>query len=152
MGDGGGGHCLVQMEWRPDGWSVCLPLLISSCTIKSGNSFLEPPHPGCPGKRAKNGCGVCDGGVRYWCGYLSAASCKWFAYGQADATATPFCCRLTQVVLEKRPLNGCSSSSSSLLKFAVMRLAHNWSLVIVPVIFYDWDPFICSTSSSWCSY
>ena len=27
--------------------------------------------------------------VRYWCGYLSAARCKWFAYGPADATATP---------------------------------------------------------------
>jgi len=28
MGDGGGGHWLVQLEWRPSGWSVCLPLLI----------------------------------------------------------------------------------------------------------------------------
>jgi len=28
MGDDGGRHCLVQMEWRPAGWSVCLPLLI----------------------------------------------------------------------------------------------------------------------------
>ena len=27
--------------------------------------------------------------VRYWHGYLSAAMCKWFAYGPADATATP---------------------------------------------------------------
>jgi len=26
--------------------------------------------------------------VRYWRGYLSAARCKWFAYGPADATAT----------------------------------------------------------------
>ena len=26
--------------------------------------------------------------VRYWSGYLSAARCKWFAYGPADATAT----------------------------------------------------------------
>jgi len=24
-----------------------------------------------------------------WCGYLSAAKCKQFAYGPADATATP---------------------------------------------------------------
>jgi len=45
-----------------------------------------------------------------------------FAYGPADATATPsflaslksrmvlsFRCRLTQVVLEKSPLNGCLS-------------------------------------------
>ena len=28
MEDGGGGHWLVQMEWRPVGWSLCLPLLI----------------------------------------------------------------------------------------------------------------------------
>jgi len=27
--------------------------------------------------------------VRYWCGYLSGVRCKWFAYGPADATATP---------------------------------------------------------------
>jgi len=55
-----------------------------------------------------------------WHGHLSAARCKWFAYGPADATATPsslaslksrlVCCfryQLTQVVLYKRPLNGC---------------------------------------------
>jgi len=48
--------------------------------------------------------------------------CKWFVYGPAYATATPssvaslksrlvqpFWCQLTQVVLEKRPLNGCLS-------------------------------------------
>jgi len=57
----------------------------------------------------------------YWHGYLSGARCKWFAYGPADATPTPlslaslksrmvlpFWCWLTEVVLEKRPLNGCS--------------------------------------------
>jgi len=33
MGDGGGGHWLVRMEWHPAGWSVCLPLLIFLCTI-----------------------------------------------------------------------------------------------------------------------
>jgi len=27
--------------------------------------------------------------VRQWRGYLSAARCKWFTYGPADATATP---------------------------------------------------------------
>jgi len=27
--------------------------------------------------------------VRYWHGYLSGMRCKWFAYGPADATATP---------------------------------------------------------------
>jgi len=52
MGDAGGGHCLVRMEWRPSGWSVCLPLLIFPCTIKSRSSLLAPAHPGGPGKRA----------------------------------------------------------------------------------------------------
>ena len=49
-GNGGGGHWLVRMEWRPAGWSVCLPLLISSCTVKSRSSLLAPAQPGCPGK------------------------------------------------------------------------------------------------------
>ena len=53
-----------------------------------------------------------------WHGYLSAVKCKWFAYGPADATATPsslaslksrllqpFWLRITQFVLKKRPLN-----------------------------------------------
>jgi len=60
---------------------------------------------------------------------LSGGMCRLFAYGPADATAVPkprhllpdlspdrflpFWYRLIQVVLEKRPLNGCSSSSSS---------------------------------------
>jgi len=48
----GGGHWLVQIEWRPAGWSVCLPLLIFPCTIKSRSSLLAPAHPGDPGKRA----------------------------------------------------------------------------------------------------
>ena len=50
MGDGGGGHWLVWMEWRPAGWSVCLPLLISPCTIKSRSSLLAPAHLGGPVK------------------------------------------------------------------------------------------------------
>ena len=40
------------MEWRPVGWSACLPLLIFPCTIKSRSSLLAPAHPGGPGKRA----------------------------------------------------------------------------------------------------
>ena len=51
-GDGGGRHRLVWMEWLPAGWSVCLPLLIFPCTIKSRSSLLAPAHPGGPGKRA----------------------------------------------------------------------------------------------------
>jgi len=50
--DGGGGHWLVQMEWHPAGWSVCLPLLIFPCTIKSRSSLQAPAHPGGPGKMA----------------------------------------------------------------------------------------------------
>ena len=50
--DGWGGHWLVRMAWRPAGWSVCLPLLIFPCTIKSRRSLLAPSHPGGPGKRA----------------------------------------------------------------------------------------------------
>jgi len=67
--------------------------------------------------------------MRCWCGYLSGARCRLSAHGPADATAIskprhllphlnpdcmvlPFWYRLTQVVLEKIPLNGCSSSSS----------------------------------------
>jgi len=51
-GDGGGGHWLVRMEWHPAGWSVCLPLLIFPCIIKSRSSLLAPALPGGPGKRA----------------------------------------------------------------------------------------------------
>ena len=51
-GDGGGGHWLVWMEWRPAGWLMCLPLLIFPCTINSRSSLLAPAHPGSPGKMA----------------------------------------------------------------------------------------------------
>ena len=64
--------------------------------------------------------------VRYWRGNLSAARCKWLAYGPADATATlssraPVKSR-TLIYFSgaslsgcpgKKLLNGCSSSSSS---------------------------------------
>jgi len=51
-GNGGGGHWLVSMEWRPAGLSVCLPLLIFPCAIESRSSLLAPAHRGGPGKRA----------------------------------------------------------------------------------------------------
>jgi len=57
--DGGGGHCLVRMEWRPAGWPVRLPLLIFPFTIKSRSSLLTPADPGCPGKRAVKRMCVC---------------------------------------------------------------------------------------------
>ena len=53
VGDGGGGQWLVWMEWRPAGWSVCLPLLIFPCTIKFKSSLLAPAHLGGPRKDVK---------------------------------------------------------------------------------------------------
>jgi len=64
QGDGGGGHCLVRMEWRTAGWSVCLPLLIYPCTIKSRGSLLAPADPGGPGKMAVK--------QLWWCGSLAS--------------------------------------------------------------------------------
>ena len=52
MGDGGGGHWLVRIEWRPAGWSVCLPLLVFPSTMKSRSSILALAYPGGPRKRA----------------------------------------------------------------------------------------------------
>jgi len=46
----GGRHWLVRMEWHPAGWSVCLPLFIFPCTIKSRSSLLASAHPGGPEK------------------------------------------------------------------------------------------------------
>jgi len=43
-GGDGGAHWLVQMEWRTAGWSVCLPLLIFPCIIKSRSSLLALAH------------------------------------------------------------------------------------------------------------
>jgi len=57
--DGGRGHWLVRMDWRPAGWLVCLPLLIFPCTIKSRSSRLAPAQPGGPGKRAVKQLCVC---------------------------------------------------------------------------------------------
>jgi len=51
MGDGGGGHWLILMEWRPSGWSVCLRLLIFPCP-EVLQKQLAPADPGGPGKRA----------------------------------------------------------------------------------------------------
>ena len=58
MGDGGGGHWLVGMEWRPVGLSMCLLLLNFPCTIKSRSFLLAPAHLGGPRKRAVK---------RLWC-------------------------------------------------------------------------------------
>ena len=55
----GGWWRSVPMEWRPAELSVCLPLLIFPCIIKSRSSLLAPAHLGGPGKRAVK---------RLWCG------------------------------------------------------------------------------------
>ena len=59
MGDGGGGHWLDRVKWRPAGWSVCLPLLTFPCTMKSRSSLLAPAHLGGPGERAVKWLCVC---------------------------------------------------------------------------------------------
>ena len=58
-------------------------------------------------------CKSCDEVLDCWCAYLSGARCRLFAYGPADATAIPNPVISCLIVLEKRPLNGYSSSSSS---------------------------------------
>jgi len=58
-GDGGGGYWLVRIEWHPAGWSMCLPLFIFPCTIKSRSSLLALAHAGGLRKRAVK---------RLWCG------------------------------------------------------------------------------------
>jgi len=54
MDDGGGGHWLVRMEWRPAGWSVCLSLLTFPCTTKSRLQKLSS-GTGSPGWSWKKG-------------------------------------------------------------------------------------------------
>jgi len=59
------------------------------------------------------------------CGHLSGVTCRLFAYGPADATASHnrvISCLIEiqtgftfQAVLEKKPLNSCSSSSTMLV-------------------------------------
>ena len=97
--------------------TLCLVFICrSTCTVRSKiNASLSIPTV-----------------VRYRRSYLSGSRCKWFAYGP-DANdlhmvqlmplhliiscssiiqnSLPFWCRLTQLVLEKRPLNRCGSSS-----------------------------------------
>ena len=67
--------------------------------------------------------------VRYWHGYLAGTRCKRFAYGPADVTASPsslapvntewftFLVLAYPGCLGKKPLNGCSSSTSLVNKY-----------------------------------
>jgi len=67
-GDGG-----VQMEWRPAGWLVRLPLLTFPCTTKPRSSLLAPAHPGGPGKRAVKWLwhGFCYNSVKYEANFVN---------------------------------------------------------------------------------
>ena len=51
--DDGGGHWLVRMEWRPVRWSVCVPLLIFPCTIKSQKFSSGTGSPGWSWKKGR---------------------------------------------------------------------------------------------------
>ena len=98
MGDG---HWLVRMEWRPAGWSVCLPLLIFSCTIKSTSSLLALAHPGGPGKRAVKWLCVCV------CLYMANVQCSNILIYHGNVTAAGS--SLPQTAL---PGSNCPSAAS----------------------------------------
>ena len=105
-GDGGGGHWLVRMEWRPAGWSVCLPLLIFPCTIKSRSSLLASAHRMVPEKGRKtvvvmvnvddscvqaylqpNWVGLVWGSVDTWCWIAFIKWTGWtLGYSDGDST------------------------------------------------------------------
>jgi len=75
-------HC-YHMQWTVEGFFGIVSLCFFVCVwnIFSGLTLLvgwQEGHLAC-----KNWV------VRYWRSYLSGARCKWFAYGPADATATP---------------------------------------------------------------
>jgi len=90
--------------------------------------------------------------MRCWCGYLSGARCKLFAYGPTDVTAiskpplslasyksrlvVPFWYWLAEVFLQKRLLNGCSSSSSSsiCLRFFQCFDTYDWMTERTPTL------------------
>jgi len=96
------------------------------------------------------------------CGYLSGVRCRLFAYDPAYATAFPkphrllsrlnpdwFYLSCTQVVLEKRPLNGFSSSSSS-TKVKSTDLMLHWISCYTCVLCGIKLPFTCCIECSWC--
>jgi len=98
VGDGGGGHWLVRMEWRPAGWSMCLPVLIFPCTIKSRGSFLSPAHPGGHGKGAiKRLCGVvcltaCLGGRKNFGKYIKPNNVIYRLLSIMQSMSVLICC------------------------------------------------------------
>ena len=135
-----------------------LPLTVSCFSkIQIFFTFLVPAHLGSPGKRAVKR--VC---VRCCCCYLSEARCRLFAYGPADATAIPkphhlllhsnpdwfyfFWYRLNQVVLEKRPLNGCNSSSMCKKIIGILQFSWLLGLKALPLDHLGAYHAACSTA------
>jgi len=68
------------MEWRPSGWSVCLPLLIFPCTIKSRSSSLALAHPCGLGNRA---------GKRLWSYHQKAFGALTMLFGHQEDQSAP---------------------------------------------------------------
>ena len=102
--------------------------------------------------------------MRCRCVYLSRVRCRLFAYGPADAASilkphhllphlnADWFYRLTQVVLEKRPLNECSSSYIHFWLMTVYLLFGNWMCLYISVqcgcLSFPYDDTIVW---SWCS-
>ena len=96
--------------------------------------------------------------MRCWCGHLSGARCRLFAYGPADATAIPktissvasfkskpvlpFWYCFTRVVLEMRPINRCNIHlivilcSDSVTLSIVPRGTHQCTISCFTVVFH----------------
>ena len=91
-GDGGGGHWLVWMEWRPAGWSVSasvnLPLHHKVQKFSSGT--------GSPGWSQKKGCKMVVVVVILFCIQWSSLFLKLFTDVQVPtSSSTWFCLSLT---------------------------------------------------------
>jgi len=100
--------------------------------------------------------------IKCWRGYLSGARCKWFAYGPADATATPssvaslksrivlpFWCWLTQVVLEKRLLNRCLPTEGDGIKQTRGARKTRWNGVKQQMKIFDLSQYDAHVQNTW---
>jgi len=106
-GDGGGGQWLVRIEWRPAGWSVCLPLLIFPCTIKCRSSLLAPAHPSGPGKMVVKRLWSCGSGTTYKLKLLLCThKCRNHRFVEKW-------CRLDRLCIEITQGKQCSTSQST---------------------------------------
>ena len=97
---------------------IPLPLTVSCFSkIQIGFTSLVPAHPGSPGKRAVKRMCVCVCVVECWHKVWSEvqtciwpSGCHYHSMSLASAKSRlvlPFCYRLTRLVPEKGPLNGC---------------------------------------------